>query len=222
MPRRTRSGTGGLVFHAINRAAGNWQLFETDAEYAAFLQVLEEGLQIAPIRILAYCLMPNHWHLVVWPSDDEQLSEYMKWVSATHATRWHKAHGTTGRGALYQGRFKSFPVQEDNYFYTLCRYVERNALRARLVQVAENWRWSSLWQRLQSRADLSLNTWPLPMPTNWVEWVNQPQTEAELNRVRHSILHNTPLGSTEWCAETAAKLGQASHNPARGRRHRPE
>jgi putative transposase len=144
MPRRTRTGTGGFIFHAINRAAGGWRLFDTDHDFTAFLGILEEGLRITPIRILSYTLMPNHWHFVLWPAEDDQLSEYLHWISATHAARWHKAHGTTGRGALYQGRFKSFPVQEDDYYYTLCRYVERNALRANLVQRAEDWRWSSL------------------------------------------------------------------------------
>lgn len=141
MPRRKRCGTGGYVFHAINRAAGGWRLFDTDNDYQAFLNILEEGRSVVPIRILAYALMPNHWHLVLWPAEDDQLSEFLRWTSVTHAARWHKSHGTSGRGALYQGRFKSFPVQADDHYYTLCRYVERNALRASLVSRAECWRW---------------------------------------------------------------------------------
>ena len=222
MPRRKRTGTAGYIFHAINRAAGGWQLFDTEDDYNAFLKVLKEGRSVVPIRILSYALMPNHWHLLLWPADDDQLSEYLHWVSLTHATRWHKARGTTGRGALYQGRFKSFPVQADEHFYSLCRYVERNALRAALVSQAEYWRWCSLWQRLQARADVTLTAWPLPLPTAWVDLVNRAQTEAELQRVRHSVRHNLPLGSEEWCLETAGKIGLHSITGAHGRRRRPE
>ncbi|HUG92188.1 MAG TPA: hypothetical protein VML55_15210, partial [Planctomycetaceae bacterium] len=85
--------------------------------------------------------MPNHWHLVVWPAGDGDLSEYMRWLTVTHTQRWHAAHHTSGTGALYQGRFKS------EHFLTVCRYVERNALRANLAGSAEAWRWGSLWQR---------------------------------------------------------------------------
>ena len=222
MPRRKRCGTAGYVFHAINRAAGGWRLFETDNDYLAFLGVLEEGLPIAPIRIVAYTLMPNHWHLVLWPTTDDQLSEYLRWISMTHAARWHQAHGTVGRGALYQGRFKSFPVQEDEHFYTLVRYVERNALRASLVSRAEAWRWTSLWQRHQERSDVSLSAWPLPLSTNWVDWVNQPQTESEVQRIRKSIRFDLPFGTEGWCLHTAEQLNLNAQPIPRGRPRRPE
>lgn len=222
MPRRRRCGTAGFVFHVINRAAGGWRLFDTDADYTAFLAVLQEGLTIVPLRILSYTLMPNHWHLVLWPDADDQLSEYLRWVSTTHAVRWHQAHGTVGRGALYQGRFKSFPVQDDDHFYTLCRYVERNALRANLVTKAELWRWSSLWQRRQEVFSLQLSAWPLQIPQHWSDWVNEPQTEKEIQRIRHSIRHDLPFGEETWSAKTAATLGLHAQVNARGRPRRPE
>src|SRR5438309_2837208 len=141
MPRRTLFSSGGYVFHVLNRAVGRAALFETDGDYNAFVKVLEEARKRVPIRLLSFCLMPNHWHLVLWPSGDDDLSDFMHWLTVTHTQRWHRFHQTSGTGPLYQGRFKSFPVHQDEHFYSLCRYVERNALRAKLVQRAEMWQW---------------------------------------------------------------------------------
>ena len=147
MPRRPRVATGNYVYHVLNRAVGRNTIFESDEDYLAFLKVLQQARDQAECRLLSFCVMPNHWHLVVWPKGDNDLSEYMRWLTVTHTQRWHSFHGTSGTGPLYQGRFKSFPVQADDHFYDVCRYVERNALRASLVRKAENWRWGSLWQR---------------------------------------------------------------------------
>jgi putative transposase len=163
MPRRPRYASGGLVYHVLNRAAARTKIFNTEGDYSAFERLLQSALERTPTRLLAYCIMPNHWHLLLWPVADE-LSEFMRWLTVTHTQRWHLAHGTSGTGPLYQGRFKSFPVEEDDHFYQVCRYVERNPLRANLVTRAELWRWSSLWQFTQQRCDVELHTWPLPRP----------------------------------------------------------
>ena len=128
MPRRPRIATGGLVYHVLNRRVGRLPLFETDRDYAAFERVLEAAIARTGIRLLAYCVMPNHWHLLLWPRGDDALSETLRWLTVTHTQRWHAAHRTAGTGSLYQGRFKSFPVQTDAHFLTVARYVERNAL----------------------------------------------------------------------------------------------
>jgi putative transposase len=147
MPRRGRSAPGGRAYHVLNRGNGRRTLFRKEADYAAFERILEQAVERLPMRVLGWCLMPNHWHLVLWPESDGQLSEFMRWLTVTHAQRLH-AHRRDGAGGhVYQGRFKSFPVQEDHHFLVLMRYVERNALRANLVRRAEDWRWSSLWRR---------------------------------------------------------------------------
>jgi putative transposase len=139
----------GVAYHLLNRRVMRLPIFESAADYEAFEGVLLESLSRpdAP-RLLAYCLMPNHWHLVVQAGGRTNLSTWMQWVTVTHTHRWHAHRRTTGEGPLYQGRFKSFfPTQQDAHFLTVCRYVEANAVRARLVKQAENWRWCSLWAR---------------------------------------------------------------------------
>jgi putative transposase len=147
MPRTARVAPGGLIDHALNRAVARLPLFEKDADYAAFERVLEEALEKHPTRLLTYGVMPNHWHVLVWPRVDGELTAFLRWLAHTHTMRWHAHHGTSGAGHLYQGRFKSFPVQNDEHFYAVARYVGRNALRAGLVAAADQWRWSSAWRR---------------------------------------------------------------------------
>jgi putative transposase len=135
----------------------------------------------------------------------------------THVRRWHAHHHTEGTGPIYQGRFKSFPVQEDDHLLTLCRYVERNALRAKLVKRAEQWRWCSLWHRQQETQVPWLSDWPIPIPETWVEHVNRPQTEAELAALRRSVQRGTPYGEPAWQERTVTVLSLQSSIRPRGR-----
>ena len=208
MPRRPRLHSGGYVFHALNRAVGKQAIFRTEGDYAAFQRVLEEARREVPMRLLAFCLMPNHWHLVLWPAGDNDLSDYMRWLTVTHTQRWHAFHRTSGTGPIYQGRFKSFPIEADEHFLAVVRYVERNPLRANLVSRAEMWRWSSLWLVANERADVTLDPWPVPRPRNWTEHVNGVETEAELAVLRGSVRSGSPFGHPEWREETARRLGR--------------
>src|SRR5205814_671243 len=160
-----------------------------------------------PIRILGYCLMPNHWHLVLWPREDGELSEFMRWLTVTHTQRWHAHHHSAGQGHLYQGRFKSFPVQTDHHYLTVLRYVERNALRARLVARAQDWRFSSLTLRGRTETRPPLRAGPVQLPRNWAALVNAPQSDEDVNQVRNSITRSAPFGSESWVTRSAARLG---------------
>jgi putative transposase len=201
----------------LNRSVGRRTVFETDRDYGAFIAVLDEARRHVPMRLLAYCLLPNHWHLVLWPRGDEDLSNYMHWLTVTHTQRWHAFHETGGTGPLYQGRFKSFPVEQDDHFYAVCRYVERNALRANLTTRAEQWRWCSLWQYTFDNWPVPLDPWPLPRPAAWIEHVNDIQSEAELAAVRASVRRGSPFGSATWRRRTAAALGLETTLRPRGR-----
>ena len=141
-----------MIFHVLNRANDRGTIFETAADYSAFLRVMCDTLAKRPIGILAYCLMPNHWHLVVQPAGDRDLGAFMQLLTTTHVRRWRSHRQSVGHGHLYQGVYKSFAIEHDDHFYTVCRYVERNALRAALTERAEDWPWSSLWQRTQTAA----------------------------------------------------------------------
>jgi len=167
--------------------------------------------------------MPNHWHLVVWPRQDGELSEFAGWLTLTHTQRWHAHRQSAGSGHVYQGRFKSFPIQDDDHFYAVARYVERNALRANLVGRAEQWRWSSLYRWLRGTAEdkALLAPWPSPRRPNWVDHVNAPQTEAELQALRRSLQRGSPFGDAQWTEQTVRRLALESTLRPRGRPKRP-
>jgi putative transposase len=208
-----------LIYHVLNRANARLSIFEADEDYAAFERVLAQAVARHDSRLLAYCLMPNHFHLMLWPRKDGEVSQFMRWLTVTHTQRWHAHRRTTGTGHLYQGRFKSFPVQSDEHFLTVCRYLERNALRAKLVQRAEDWRWGSLWaRRAKDDADRPmLSPWPIDRPRDWTARVNRPFGPQEEEAVRQSIQRGRPFGAASWQAEVAARLGLESALRPRGR-----
>lgn len=211
MPRRARAIQGGLVYHILNRANARMKMFEKDEDYAAFERVLEEAHARDPLRILAYCVMPSHWHMVVWPQRgaDEQVSEFFRWLTVTHTQRWHAHYHTSGTGHLYQGRFKSFPVESDDHLYTVLRYIERNPVRANLVDRAEAWRWSSAWRLYcgDEKARSLLADWPIGRPRDWRSRVNRIETQAELEALRRSVQRGRPYGGEAWRKRTIARLG---------------
>ena len=175
-------------------------------DYLAFEEVLQQALHNRPMRLLAFCAMRTHWHLVVWPTQDGELPRFMHWLTCTHAQRWHASHGTSGTGAIYQGRYKAIPVKTDRHFITVCRYVERNALRAGLVERAEQWPWSSLWRRVNHLAHPMRTGWPLDVGETWVDQVNAPQSPSEVDRIRTAIVRGVPLGDSKWRRRTARRL----------------
>lgn len=206
MPRRSRFASGNYIYHVLNRAVGRATIFETEKDYIAFLNVLQQARNRVDCRLLSFCVMPNHWHLVLWPIGDDDLSEFMRWLTVTHTQRWHSSHGTSGTGPIYQGRFKSFPVQGDEHFLAVSRYVERNALTAKLVSKAEHWRWGSLWQYLNEPGDVQLDQWPIEKPLSWHEWVNQNPVESEFADIRKAVRRGRPYGSDQWVNRTAKQL----------------
>lgn len=223
MPRSRRQTPGGYVYHALNRAVARLPLFKKDRDYEAFMGVLDEALALHPIRILGYCVMPNHWHFVLWPKRDDDMTHFLRWLTHTHTMRWHRHHHTVGTGHLYQGRFKAFPIQEDEHLYTVLRYVERNPLRANLVRRAEEWRWSSLSHRSKGEEPKDrLSAWPLSMPRDWVAHVNKPQTKAEEEALRQAVNKGTPFGGDDWRVETATELNLGFTLRPRGRPKKQE
>lgn len=213
MGRRRRNPPGGYVYHVLNRANRRQRLFEYPSDYEAFVRVVNEALLLHPMRIVDFSLMPNHWHFVVWPEQDGQLAAFMHHVTTTHATRWNLAHGLTGTGHVYQGPYKYFPVETDDHYYRLRRYVVRNALRAGLVERAELWPWCSLWQP----SKIPLSEGPLALGSRWLEWVNEPESDQELADIRRAVRQGSPYGNEDWQKRTARELDLESTLRGRGR-----
>jgi len=263
MPRQTRTLFGGFCYHIINRGNGRAQVFHGAADYREFVKLMAAaGERLLPRlpprlaprlpprlppRLLAYCLMPNHVHLVLWPREDGEVSRWMQWLMTAQVRRHHRRHGTDGH--LWQGRFKAFPIQRDEHLLSVLRYVERNPLRAKLVARAEDWPWSSLGAanhagpaganeagandagadeagadeaganagRFDEVLAPPLHAGPLPRPANWSEWVNEAEPPGQLMALRHSVNRGTPWGGADWARRTAARLGIESSLHPRGR-----
>ncbi len=178
MARAKRITHGALVYHVFNRAVRETRLFHSSNDFDRFRSLLGQTRREMNVRVLAYCLMPNHWHLLLWPVEDNVLSSFVHRLTAIHAAQWNRIRGLTGRGAVYQSRFRSVPVQDPRHLLTVWRYVERNALSAGLVRKAEAWPWCSLADRARG-AGIADNG-PMGLPENWLEIVNAPQSEADL------------------------------------------
>ena len=226
------------MYHVLNRGNARQAIFEAAADYEMFLSVFSQAHQRVGMRTIGYCIMPNHWHLVLWPRSDGDLSEFMRWLTVTHTQRWHALHGTAGSGHLYQGRFKSFPVQSGrptaahrqagwievgDPVLSVLRYVQRNPLRAGLVTRAEHWPWGSLFA---SPADGGVPRPPLTAPPSgllpdWLEYVNRPQNDKELEAIRRCIGRGAPFGQEEWIKRVAADWDMDSTLRPRGRPKKP-
>lgn len=219
MPRQKRADEAGSIYHALNRGNARQTIFHKDEDYQAFLRVLGEGLERYPMELFSFVLMPNHWHLVLRPSEDGMMGRMLRWVTATHTQRYHAHYHTSGEGHLYQSRFKSFPIADDDHFLMVCRYVERNPLRANLVQRAEDWQFGSLWRWMQKTEPLPrlFAPWPIPRTPNWIERVNQPLSEKELKALHDCVHRGRPFGDEAWTEEVARRTGLGYTLRSRGR-----
>jgi putative transposase len=219
MPRSPRADAAGGLYHALNRGNLRADIFKKEGDFVAFEKILSEGLERYEIELFSYQLMTNHYHLVLRPLVDGEMSRFMGWVGGTHTMRYHAHYHTSGLGHVYQQRYKSFPIQDDDHFLCVCRYVERNALRAKLVQRAEDWRWGSLWRWLQKPEPdpKLLSPWPIPRLPGWVQRVNQPLSDSELDAVRLSTQRGRPLGDERWVESTVKKFKLESTIRPRGR-----
>jgi putative transposase len=213
MPRPPRAAPGGYCYHCLNRGNGRRTIFHKDGDFTAFVALLREAGERVPVRLLAYCLMPNHFHLAVWPRADGDLSGYMRWLLTAHVRRYHQHY--RGSGHVYQGRFRSFPIQEDAHLLTVLRYIERNPVRAGLVSRAEDWRWSSAAPR--HGGEPALDDGPILRSTDWLAFVNQPQTDAEVAALRDCTSRRRPYGDDGWTRGTAGRLRLEASLRPRGR-----
>ncbi len=214
MPRIPRGETLGGIYHVINRGNMRMQVFDDSEDYEYFFDLLAKGIAKEPIELHAYTLMPNHFHLLLVPQSEGALSRFMQWVMTSHVRYYHKKNTTSGH--IWQGRYKSFLVQQESYYITLMHYIEANALRAKLVKRAEDYMYASLYERLQRNRSL-LHEPYMDLQSDWPHYVNTQIVLHELDTIRNSVNRQSPLGDQEWQIEKASKLGlMATLNP-RGR-----
>lgn len=218
MPRTSRASRGGFVYHVLNRGNGRSDVFHKDDDFAAFVNLMREAHEKVPMRLTGFCLMKNHFHLLLWPHKDGDLSRWMQWLMTSHVRRYHRHYNSSGH--VWQGRFKAFPVQSDEHYLAVLRYVERNPLRANIVERSQDWEWSSLKPTVRSCPEGLLSDGPLVKPSQWTRLVNGVQTEAELKSLRESVARGTPFGDPDWQAGTAKSLGLESSLRPRGRPRR--
>jgi len=219
MGRAPRVDLGDHVYHVINRANARQTLFRTKDDFLHFESLLKAVVDRTSMRLLAYVVMPNHWHLLVYPRKDGDLSEFMQWLTLTHTQQYHARKETIGYGHLYQGRYKSFLVQKDNYLVAAIKYIERNPVRAKLAQKVEQWKWGSGYRRLDGipaereiLADI-----PVDVPRGYRAWVNEPDKDDDLVAVRISLAKGKPFGTMQWTERMVEKFGLVVTVRGRGR-----
>ncbi|MFZ2303700.1 MAG: transposase [Minisyncoccia bacterium] len=219
MPRNARVDVGGEVYHVINRANGRLQIFDADEDYELFEQLLFETKELFGMRILAYVLMPNHWHLVLHPRNDGDLGAFMHQLSNAHTRKVHARTNTNGSGHLYQGRYKSFLIDSENYLLAVVKYVERNAVRARLVRNCEDWQWGSAWRRIFGTAKQKklLGEMPTHLPGDYLNWINTVDKVDDLKMIRVSVNKSVPYGRDKWVDKMVSKYRLESTLKSPGR-----
>ena len=214
MPRVARGLTDGLIYHIINRGNGRQQVFHTDGDYRAFTELMIEAGERHPVKLLAWCIMPDHFHLLISPEKADNLSRWMQWFMTSHVRRYHSIHKSNGH--VWQGRYKSFIVQEDRHLLTVTKYIEGNPVRAQLVSSAREWNWSSHRGRTGVTEPTAANL-PIELPADWTGYVDQPLFLGELERIKTSMQRHAPFGSPPWQMRICQELGLESTLNPKGR-----
>jgi putative transposase len=174
MPRGRRLHPDGVPQHIVNRGNRKSPIFLDTADYRGFLAAMTDAAERTVVRVVAFCLLPNHWHLVLWPYQGREISTHMQVLMNSHLRDLLPRYGLAGQGHVYQGRYRNHLVQSESHFLNVCRYVEANARRAGLCDRAEQWPWSSLACTGPAPGINLLSPWPVARPADWLEQVNRP------------------------------------------------
>jgi len=215
MPRTARASVADICYHVINRGNARSAVFHKQANYFRFTEMMREACERLPLRVVCWCLMPNHFHLVLWPHRNGDLSRWMQWLMTCHVRRYHRHYNSSGH--VWQGRFKAFPIQQDAHYLTVLRYVESNPIRANLTERAEQWQWSSLYALTNRNNHPFLSEGPVERPENWLNLVNQHRSDEQLAAMRNCVNRGSPFGDSHWVPKIAFRLGIESAINPRGR-----
>lgn len=207
MPRIARGLAGGEIYHIINRGNRRQTVFHNAQDYEKFVELMEDAKKIADVKLYSFVLMPNHFHFVVEPNEAEDLSRYMQWLLTSYVRYYNKTYKTSGH--LWQGRYKSFIVQRDNYLLNLLNYVEENPQRANLKQ----------WKYVSTNSEINhfVDALPVELPENWEEFKKEILNTEDKEKIDNSIQRQSPYGEDVWVNVTAAKYNILSTIKPRGR-----
>ena len=214
MPRIARGLADKQIYHIINRGNRREAVFHDKDDYDKFLNLLLVAKENYTFKIYAYCLMPNHYHLAIYTPIAESLSKAMQWIGTSYVRYYNKKYQISGH--LWQGRYKSFIVQEENYLLALIKYVEANPLRARIVKDATHYKYSSAYNRVNDIEDIT-DTPPIVLPKNWQDYINEKNEKIALDTIRNCVNRQAPLGDTDWQQQVAHEYGLESTLNPRGR-----
>lgn len=207
MPRIARGLAGGEIYHIINRGNRRTEVFHNTQDYEKFIELMHEAKKMTNIKLYSFVLMPNHFHFIVEPNEAEDLSKYMQWLLTSYVRYYNKTYKTSGH--LWQGRYKSFIVQKDNYLLTLLNYVEQNPIRAKLKQ----------WTYVSSNSKINdfIDELPIKLPENWEEIKKDILKKKDKEKIDNSIQRQSPYGEDDWVHDIALKYDIVSTINPRGR-----
>jgi len=213
VPRRLRPIADGLVYHVINRGNNRQTVFRKETDFSAFLKALFDLKERKPFQLYGYCLMDNHFHLLVRPGLATTISRIVQSLLVSHTQRYHKHHGSGGH--VWQGRFKSPVIQSDEHLLNVLRYIEANPLRAKIVSRAEEYSWSSYRARGLGEANElvdplvtynELSPYPAVRQRKWSEMVHLPMGGRVVAAIRRSNETGLPYGDRPWVERLAGEL----------------
>ncbi len=213
MGRLPRAIDERLIYHALNRGNNRVDVFTEDGDHEAFLEALKQTQVRYPFKLLGYCLMTNHFHLLLQPHPGQSISRILQSLTVAHTRRYHKNHRSSGH--VWQGRFKSPVIQDDEHLLVVLRYIEANPLRAAIVSNPGEYKWSSFQHHGMGRDDPLLSPFPewehlgstpALRRRRWRDKVRASQKEAELAVIRTSLRTGRPLGETAWVERIAQRL----------------
>ncbi len=215
MPRQARNVAAGYIYHVLNRGNRKQTVFHREKDYLTFLELMKKAKEKFPIKIFAYCIMPNHYHFALMPIEIDHLSKWIHWLTTVHAGKYHHHYQTSGH--IWQDRFKNILVQNDCHLATVLKYIERNPMRSGLVKSAWNWPWSSSREGQREKLNNLLDERPIKLQMDWEEFVKFPIKTTELENLRKCIKQQLPYGNEKWKLEISKELGIKCFPKPRGR-----
>lgn len=219
MPRIARVVAQGYPHHITQRGNYRQKIFSSDTDREKYLSLTDTESKRYGLKILAYCLMPNHVHFIAVPENDDSMGKVFKYANMKYSQAYNKKIGTGGH--LFQGRFFS-SVMDERYVIACARYIERNPVRAKMVKTPCDWKWSSAKAHcgiderdtFGVRALFDYADYP---QKNWKKFIEEPDDAEEIKRIRSQTRRGRPLGENQFIRKLEKKLNRFLALKPRGR-----